>query len=81
MTFQEKIDYLLTLDQLDDDTYNNVPSFSYAASVNPNILSHKSAKKSNDYDQFKCSMKEELDNMQKNVRYKEVPKALVPYGQ
>ena len=60
MTFQEKIDYLLKLDQLDNDTYNNVPSFSYAASVNPNISTHKQAMAAHDADEFKESMSDEL---------------------
>ena len=53
----------------------------YAASVNPNILTHREAKKAHDYEQFKASMLEEIIRMQENKIFTEVPRRIVPYGQ
>lgn len=76
-TFAEKIDRCMALTALDNGEINEPSPHLFAASVNPNILSHSQAKKAHDYDKFMVAMQEELDRMLKNEIFEEIPRHLM----
>ena len=76
-TFSEKIDRMMELTALPNGEINEPSPHLYAASVNPNILSHREAKKAQDFDKFQIAMQEEIARMIKNEIFEEIPRHLM----
>ena len=60
MTFAEKVDHLMHLTSLPNGECNDLNPHALAASVNPNILSHRDAMKAEDSHLFTNAMEEEI---------------------
>ena len=81
MNLQDTIDRHLDLSKLDDGTINDMHPWALAASANPNILTHREAKKADDWKHFQEAMKEEIERMIKNKLFKLTARSTVPMGQ
>ena len=80
-SFSEKVDKILELSSLNEGTLNDLNPHCFAASVNPNILTHCKAMKATDVDSFWEAMDDEIKRMIENKIFKEVPRSSVPIGQ
>ena len=80
-SFTEKVDKILELSSLNDGTFNDLNPHCFAASVNPNILTHRDAMKASDVESFREAMDDEVKRMIENKIFKEVPRSSVPMGQ
>ena len=60
--------------------YDHFHPLAYAASINPNILSHRDAMKADDREKFEKAMQEEILTMIENEIFEEVPRSTVPPG-
>jgi Reverse transcriptase (RNA-dependent DNA polymerase). len=81
LPFSERIEQLLNLSSLNSGEINDIDPLAFAASANPNILSHREATKAEDVEQFLESMQEELERMDDNEIYEEVLRSSVPKAQ
>ena len=80
-TFQQQIDRLLDLSALSNGEVNDLHPLAFAASANPNILTHAQAKRASDYDKFQIAMQDEIKNMMKKKIFEVVPRTIVPRQQ
>ena len=80
-SFQEKIDKILEMLSLRDGFHSNMNRHSFAASVNPNILSHREAMKADDSSSFREGMDDKVKRMIENKNFNEIPRSSVPTGQ
>ena len=80
LPFAEKIEQLLNLSSLQSGEINDIDPLAFAASANPNILTHREAMKAEDVEQFLTSMSEELERMDDNEIYEEILRSAVPKG-
>ena len=80
LPFSERIAQLLNLSALQSGAINELDPLAFAASANPNILTHREAMKAKDIDQFLAAMQEELERMDDNEIYEEVLRSSVPKG-
>ena len=78
MSFVEKIDHLMQLTSLPNGECNDLNPHALAASVNPNILSHRNAMKAEDSHLFTSAMEEEITRMIENNIFEEVDRNTVP---
>ena len=78
MSFAEKIDHLMQLTSLPNGECNDLNPHALAASVNPNILSHRDAMKADDSHLFTSAMEEEITRMIENNIFEEVDRNAVP---
>lgn len=76
-TFAEKIDRCMELTALPNGEINEPSPHLFAASVNPNILSHSQAKKAHDFEKFQEAMQDEIERMLKNEIFEEIPRHLM----
>ena len=59
-SFQEKVDKILEMSSLRDGSHSDMNPHCFAASVNPNILTHREAMKADDKSSFREAMDEEV---------------------
>jgi Reverse transcriptase (RNA-dependent DNA polymerase). len=81
LPFSERIEQLLNLSSSNSGEINDIDPLAFAASANPNILSHREAMKADDVEKFLESMQEELERMDDNEIYEEVLRSSVPKAQ
>ena len=81
MTFAEKIDHLMHQTSFPNRECNDLNPHALAASVNPNILSHKDAMKADVVHLFRYAMEEEVTRMIENNIFEEVNRNTVPLTQ
>lgn len=81
LTFQETLDRIMDVSAIANGEINETHPLLYAASANPNILTHREAKKADDWDDFQASMKDEIGRMKKNEIFELVKRSIVPRNQ